>query len=138
MSDTVDEKSNKLAESLGIKVQPPPMTTSNPSAHDLLIQYINSGAWAPPPFHLVDFTHLKEIAILWLMSYYEHQGLDIEEEIAKRKEFGLKKYGTPLTIGNGRDHNEDAAQEMIDFLVYYICAENELKTQPTNSTEESK
>ncbi|ANA87285.1 hypothetical protein PBI_KAMPE_51 [Gordonia phage Kampe] len=126
MSDTVNPEHDKLAASMGINVQPPPMKTGNPSAHDLLIEYFDSkGIMAPPvDFKLLDFG-IKDLALVYLDSLYKSRGQDIKEEILKRKEFGLKKYGTPLTTGNGRDHYEDGAQELIDFLVYYICAEVE-------------
>jgi hypothetical protein len=31
---------------------------------------------------------------------------------------GRDRYGTPLTSGNGRDHLVDAAQELLDAIVY--------------------
>lgn len=128
MSDTVNPKDEELAKSMGIAVQPPPIDTGGESAHDILNKYIEDIGFVTPPvdFKNIDFG-IKNLGIMFLQSYYESRGLDIKEEVNKRKEFGLKKYGTPLTVDNGRDHIEDAAQELIDFLVYYVCWENEEK-----------
>lgn len=40
------------------------------------------------------------------------------EDMAKRKEFGLAKYGTLLQAGNGRDALMDAYEEVLDLAVY--------------------
>ncbi|QGH79249.1 hypothetical protein KNU78_gp06 [Gordonia phage Sukkupi] len=39
-------------------------------------------------------------------------------DMARRKEFGLAKYGTPLQHDNGRDHLVDAYKEVLDLAVY--------------------
>jgi hypothetical protein len=36
----------------------------------------------------------------------------------ERDNFGRKRYGTPLQVGNGRDFMEDAYQELLDLVVY--------------------
>lgn len=40
------------------------------------------------------------------------------EDMAARKQFGLKKYGTLLQPGNGRDALQDAYEEALDLCVY--------------------
>lgn len=42
----------------------------------------------------------------------------VAADIAARKEFGLKKYGTPLQAHNGRDALMDAYEETLDLIVY--------------------
>ena len=39
--------------------------------------------------------------------------------IQDRKAFGLKKYGTPLQVGNGRDARIDGFQEILDGIIYF-------------------
>lgn len=40
------------------------------------------------------------------------------EDMARRKEFGLVKYGTILQAGNGRNALQDAYEEVLDLAVY--------------------
>lgn len=40
-------------------------------------------------------------------------------DLQERKEFGLRKYGTLLQMGNGRNHVMDAYQEVLDLAVYF-------------------
>jgi len=40
------------------------------------------------------------------------------EDMKERDDFGRKRYGTPLQVGNGRDFMEDAYQELLDLVVY--------------------
>jgi CobQ-like glutamine amidotransferase family enzyme len=40
------------------------------------------------------------------------------EDMAKRAEFGLRKYGTKLQAHNGRDALQDAYEEVLDLCVY--------------------
>lgn len=40
------------------------------------------------------------------------------EDMQKRKQFGLSKYGTLLQAGNGRDALQDAYDEVLDLAVY--------------------
>jgi len=40
------------------------------------------------------------------------------DDLRGRKLFGLEKYGTTLTIGNGRDGLMDAYEEALDLVVY--------------------
>ncbi|QFP97694.1 hypothetical protein KNU79_gp06 [Gordonia phage NadineRae] len=49
------------------------------------------------------------------------------EDMARRKEFGLAKYGTPLQHDNGRDHLVDAYEEVLDLAVYL---RNEIEAHP--------
>ncbi len=39
-----------------------------------------------------------------------------------RREFGIAKYGTPLTYNDGRDPINDAVQEILDLIVYLTKA----------------
>lgn len=39
-------------------------------------------------------------------------------DIEERKQFGIKKYGTALQSGNGRDMLQDAYEEILDLAVY--------------------
>lgn len=47
------------------------------------------------------------------------------EDMAARKAFGLKKYGTILQANNGRDQLMDAYQEALDLCVYLRAAISE-------------
>lgn len=49
------------------------------------------------------------------------------EDMQKRKEFGLAKYGTPLQANNGRDALQDAYEEVLDLAVYLRQAIEERK-----------
>lgn len=40
------------------------------------------------------------------------------EDMQKRHEFGIAKYGVPLVAKNDRDHLSDAYQELLDAIVY--------------------
>lgn len=40
------------------------------------------------------------------------------EDIARRKKFGIQKYGTPLQAHNGRDSLMDAYEEVLDLAMY--------------------
>lgn len=40
------------------------------------------------------------------------------EDLAARKEYGVKTYGTPLQANNGRDALVDAYQEALDLCIY--------------------
>lgn len=42
----------------------------------------------------------------------------VVEDLLKRKEFGLAKYGTLLQVFNGRNSLEDAYDEILDLAVY--------------------
>ena len=53
----------------------------------------------------------------------------VKEDINERKEDGIKKYGTPLQAGNGRDALIDAYQEALDLVVYLRQAIEERKNK---------
>lgn len=40
------------------------------------------------------------------------------DDMLKRDEFGLRRYGTPLQAFNGRDALQDAYEEALDLVVY--------------------
>jgi hypothetical protein len=42
----------------------------------------------------------------------------VAADLAERRQFGLRKYGTTLTAGNGRDALKDAYEEALDLCVY--------------------
>ena len=44
--------------------------------------------------------------------------LKVIEDMHKRREFGIKKYGTPLQLNNSRGALVDAYQEELDKVVY--------------------
>lgn len=48
-------------------------------------------------------------------------------ELEKRKAFGIAKYGVTLQAGNGRDHLQDALDEVLDLAVYLMCAIEQTK-----------
>jgi len=54
-----------------------------------------------------------------------HTADSVVSMLDQRREFGRRKYGTPLLSHNGRDANCDAAQEMLDALVYVTQAKME-------------
>ena len=70
--------------------EPPPISTDEPSVHDLLIQHLS-----------------KRTIASSLISH-----------VRDRKEFGLQKYGTILQASNQRDHRNDIFQELLDALIY--------------------
>ena len=47
-----------------------------------------------------------------------HLTLAVFADMKARDDFGRAKYGTPLQVGNGRDHLADAYQEALDMAVY--------------------
>lgn len=49
------------------------------------------------------------------------------EDIEERKQFGIRKYGTALQAGNGRDHLQDAYEEILDLAVYIRGVIEEIK-----------
>lgn len=42
----------------------------------------------------------------------------VMEDLAERKAHGVRKYGTALQAGNGRDMLQDAYEEALDLAVY--------------------
>ncbi len=52
----------------------------------------------------------------------------VSEDMQKRKQFGLGKYGTLLQAGNGRHALQDAYDEVLDLAVYLRQAIEESKT----------
>lgn len=49
------------------------------------------------------------------------------EEVNKRKQLGLSRYGTILQANNGRDALQDAIEEAIDLCVYLMQLKEERK-----------
>jgi hypothetical protein len=54
-------------------------------------------------------------------------------DLQERKQFGLRKYGTTLTAGNGRDPFVDAYEEALDLCVYLrqVIEERQRAPHPT-------
>lgn len=73
--------------------EPTPITTDEPAVIDLIIADIEG------TFMELDYGVLIP-------------------HLLDRKAFGIKKYGTPLQVSNGRDHRHDAFQEIQDMLAY--------------------
>ena len=48
------------------------------------------------------------------------------ELLRARRDFGLRKYNTPLQAGNGRDHISDVIDELADAIVYLQTQKDEL------------
>lgn len=42
----------------------------------------------------------------------------VMKDMEERRQFGIKKYGVPVQVGNGRDHLVDLYQELLDACVY--------------------
>ena len=59
------------------------------------------------------------------------------QDFKERLEFGRRKYGTPLTVSNGRDHLKDCYQEVLD-LTLYLRAEIERRIAESIAAEENK
>lgn len=59
----------------------------------------------PPPVHVPGAASVHDLLIKY---------------IKERKAFGLRKYGTPLQVDNGRDPLADALEEILDVAVYLI------------------
>jgi hypothetical protein len=55
----------------------------------------------PPPVHAE--------GDVWLL---------VIEDMKRRREFGISKYGVPLQVNNNRKHLIDAYQEALDLCVY--------------------
>ena len=80
------------------KEQPPPVVNENPAVWDLVLN---------------DLAH----------STCEHPGQKMSmdlliEDIKKRDQVGLQRYGTRLQAFNGRNALQDAYEEMLDAVVY--------------------
>lgn len=120
MSDELDPQALELARESGLTVQPNPQANDLPSAHDLGIDYLRGDL----RLELEDpetLLRLRKVRHL-LEELARLCGKDAEEELARRKEFGLKKYGTLLQPFNGRDHLADALDEAMDLYVYLLAA----------------
>lgn len=61
----------------------------------------------PPPVHVPGAESVHELLIAHIM---------------ERAEFGRRKYGTPLQVGNGRDPLADALEEVLDAAAYLTQA----------------
>ncbi len=82
-------------------VQPKPTPQNTPGMHDLAIADIYSA---------IDKSAIPESEMPAI--------LGVIDELQERREFGLKKYGTLLQVGNGRNAVRDALDEALDLIVY--------------------
>jgi hypothetical protein len=78
-----------------------------------------------------DRPYIQDIIINELeQSHFMAPGLvRIIKDVTKRKEFGIKKYGTGLQAFNGRRPLVDAYQELLDAVIYLRQAYEEAKEQ---------
>ncbi|AKC02779.1 hypothetical protein AXJ10_gp39 [Gordonia phage GordTnk2] len=118
MSDITDPASGLLATQCGLSPQPDPIINEHPSSHDLVCRDLNG-------MRFVNYgTREKSVAMNYFkvveafVALCESLGINPASEIAKRKEFGLRKYGTILQPFNGRDNIRDTIDELGDALVY--------------------
>jgi hypothetical protein len=66
-----------------------------------------------------DRTPAWDLVRAYLTSCYEGRAVDaLDADMAERDAIGRKRYGVPLTSGNGRDSLIDAYQECLDAVVY--------------------
>lgn len=117
MSSKTSKADDKMREEHGITVQPAPKPNNLPSAHDLVIEDMRSADTC--------LMSAKEMYTMTLEMFEELAfalGKDPALMMDARKEFGLQKYRTTLQPNNGRNHLEDALDEMADTLVYLRCA----------------
>jgi hypothetical protein len=56
----------------------------------------------------------------------------VMEDMKKRNDFGVAKYGTPLQAFNGRDALKDAYEEALDLCVYLRTAIEERELNNKN------
>ena len=116
MSDHVSDMDDQMRKDLGLGVQPAPIHNDLPSAHDLVIEDIHSAdtcLMSAEEMYTMTLEMFEELAFAL--------GKDPALMMAARKEFGLQKYGTTLQPNNGRNHLEDALDEMADTWVYLRC-----------------
>ncbi|QGJ95050.1 hypothetical protein SEA_REDWATTLEHOG_189 [Gordonia phage RedWattleHog] len=123
MSDQkITAEERELAEKIGLAPQPDPIHNDLPSAHDLVIGSIKEHFDLRAEPELTDAA-LRRMYNDLLEMYVVLSGgaRPAIKELRARKEFGLRKYGTPLQPHNGRDQVGDARDEMGDLLVYVVC-----------------
>jgi len=65
---------------------------------------------------------------VWAEIIAETTDARLLELYTERRVQGIARYGVPLQRDNGRDHNADAIQELVDAVVYFRAA-GRLKAQ---------
>jgi hypothetical protein len=98
--------------------QPPPKVTGGPSAHDALCDWMRARS---PGLDAASSVQRNVQRLLLDVYALNGEAASVERIIADtqaRKAFGLQKYGTHLTVDNGRKHLVDVMQELLDALVY--------------------
>lgn len=117
MSDKkMTDYERRLAESVGLDIQPDPVPNDLPSAHDLVSRDIVERGYVAR----IDTSNMRGVYNTLLSVYISlYGGMNASlEEMGRRREFGLQKYGTLLQPFNDREHLEDAKDELADMLVY--------------------
>ena len=69
----------------------------------------------PPPLPVPDGRPVHDLVIDDLAARSKWHAVEV---IYERRQFGLRKYATPLQVGNGRDPICDAVEEIADAAVY--------------------
>lgn len=64
--------------------------------------------------------------LLSLATAYNKAPPEVMELFLRRRQQGVERYGTPLTILNGRNHARDGVQEAVDGLAYTQASHDEL------------
>ncbi|AKJ71796.1 hypothetical protein TIN2_106 [Tsukamurella phage TIN2] len=113
----VDE--DALREKHGISVQPAPIASNEESVHDLVVAQLFIGLPSGPMGGIPSSNYNSAHTLF--KNLCSKAGKDPIEVIRARKRFGFEKYGTILQSSNGRDHLEDAIDEVADALVYLMC-----------------
>lgn len=69
----------------------------------------------------------------------DNDGIDagLLDDMRARRAFGIDHYGTPLQVGNGREMEADAYQELLDGIVYlYGAAQKREAAGETDAADE--
>ena len=125
MSNKVTPIDKAMRKKHGLIVQPEPTRNQLASAHDTLIYALRE--WEKSKENSTVGNEYRTVSATWALmmlsmkTICELIGVDAEETIRARKNFGLEKYGTELQPYNGRNNLEDALDEVIDGLVYLMC-----------------
>lgn len=116
MSDHVSDMDDQLRKEHGLDVQPAPVHNDLPSAHDLVAADLT-----PARYSTITTDDMYDGVIDMFEELAARLGKDPKQMMEARKQFGLQKYGTLLQPNNGRNHLEDALDELADALVYLRC-----------------
>lgn len=85
----------------------------------------------PPPVHRPDHVPVWDMVVADMQSRRDEMTCDegfgacvdrVVADMRERDRVGRERYGTPLTIHNGRDHLVDLYQELLDSAAYSKAA----------------